>query len=454
MRRALPVLAALVALGGRLPAQQPAPAVGNDRCRLQIENVDRQGNTVPGPVGTWYYAGGNVRLRCRDQDVRMRSDSLAYFSGGAGLPATAEFLGKVVYRDSTMEVRADRATYFQAGERWEARGHVTTRNLKNGSTLAGPSLDYLREAKGTRDTAEMYAVGRPTIRYVTKDDAGKPQEPYVIVGDRVRMRGEDDVWAGGTVTIDRSDFAARGDSLRLFTGKAGYGALVGGKPVLRGLGKDSFDLAGARIDFTLEDREIRSVLAKGEGHAVQKDLDLVADTILLDAVQKKLERVRAWGTGVRPYAVGPSYALRGDSVDIRTPAQRLDEVRAYRTAWLGTGKDTTTGERDWLAGDTVTAHFVERDSAGTKVSRLVLVEASGAARAYYRSQGEKKDGPPALTYARADHVVVRFHDTEQGGVRRVELAGAVDGIQLEPGAKVAADRPAVPRPAPPPGDDR
>ena len=48
------------------------------------------------------------------------------------------------YRDSTVTMDADNGTYYKDGERWEARGKVHTVNLATGSTMDGPSLDYLR----------------------------------------------------------------------------------------------------------------------------------------------------------------------------------------------------------------------------------------------------------------------------------------------------------------------
>ena len=99
---------------------------------------------------------------------------------------------------------------------------------KAGSTVISASLDYYRAVKGVRDTTEMYAVSRPRIEYFARDSADSARapadsagrtraEPYVIVADRVRIKGDDRIWAGGKVTVDRSDFAARGDSLRLDT---------------------------------------------------------------------------------------------------------------------------------------------------------------------------------------------------------------------------------------------
>ena len=187
--------------------------------------MDRQGAVVETAKGTNYFAGGNVRLSCRGTQITMRSDSVASYGG-----SVVQFIGNVKYRDSTLTMDADRGTYYRAGEKWEARGNVTTNNTKTGSTLVGPSLDYLRVVPGVRDTTEMYAMGRPKIRYATTDSSGAQVEPYLIVADRVRLKGNDRIWAGGKVTVDRSDFAARSDSMRLDTGKGSDGTLIGGNP--------------------------------------------------------------------------------------------------------------------------------------------------------------------------------------------------------------------------------
>ena len=298
-------------------------AAQNDRCVFQIDNVDRQGSVNETSRGTNYFAGGNVRLSCRGQQLTMQSDSVAAYGGDV-----VQFIGNVKYRDSTLTMDADRGTYYKKGEKWEARGRVTTKNLKNGSTLTGPALDYFRVVKGVRDTLEMFSTGRPRIEYTTTTPGVQPGEPYIIVADRVRLRGSDRLWGGGKVTIDRSDFAAKGDSLRLDTGKGSDGTLVGGNPVMRGLGRDSFNLSGRRLDLKLDQRELTYVTSKGNGHAVSKEWDLVADTIGLDLNNRKLEQTLAWGDSIRPYAMSPSYAMRADSLALDTPGQQLKQVAA------------------------------------------------------------------------------------------------------------------------------
>jgi hypothetical protein len=411
------------------PAKPPAakPVAASQRCVFQIDNVDRQGAVNETPSGTNYFAGGNVRLSCRGTQISMQSDSVAAYGGNV-----VQFIGNVRYRDSTLTMNADMGTYYKAGERWEARGHVDTHNLTTGSTLAGPSLDYYRVVKGVRDTLEMYAIGRPKISYVEADSVGgRKLEPYLIVADRVRFKGNDRIWAGGKVTVDRSDFAARSDSMRLDTGAGSDGTLLGGEPLLRGIGADSFRLTGRRIDLALQQRELSKVTAKGQGRAVNRDWDLTADTIAIDLKTRKIERTLAWGTTTRPYALSTTYAMRADSLALDSPGQLLHEVRGYRRAWLGGAVDSVTKERDWMRGDTVIAYFAPSDSAGRKRAVLSRIEARAAAQSYHLDKNAQSPRRPSINYARGDAIVVTMKSTPDGGVERVDIHGKVDGIQLE-----------------------
>ncbi|HYF39596.1 MAG TPA: hypothetical protein VD930_07920 [Gemmatimonadales bacterium] len=404
-----------------------SPASGQaGRCVFQITNVDRKGAVVETPQGTNYFAGGNVRLSCRGVQITMESDSVAAYAGNV-----VHFIGNVRYRDSTLTMDADNGTYYKNGEKWEARGNVVTNNLRTGSKLTGPALDYYRVVKGVRDTLVMYATGRPRIEYTTADSGARPGEPYIIVADRVRLKGNERLWAGGKVTIDRSDFSARGDSLRLDTGEAGDGTLVGGNPVMRGLGRDSFNLTGRRLDLKLDRRELTYVIAKGKAHAVSKEWDLVADTIGLDIRSRRLEQTLAWGDSTRPYATSPAYAMRADSLALDTPGQQLKEVRGFGTAWLGGMVDPRTKQRDWMRGDTVVAQFVQRDSAGTRRAALNRIVARKNAQSYHLDPSARYPDRPSINYARGDVIVMTMKHGARSGVDRVDVQGLIDGIQLE-----------------------
>jgi hypothetical protein len=423
------------------------------RCLLQILNVDRQGaGTQPSPGVQNWYAGGNVRMRCVGQEVRMWSDSVASYSG-----QVVQFIGAVRYRDSTVDMTADFGTYYRDSERWEARGNVVLTNRKNGAVLRGPNLDYLREVPGVRDTSELFADIRPVITITAADSVERPDDPYRIEGDRVRIRGEDQVYVGGRVTIDRSDLAARADSLRLDTGLEGNGTLLGSASV-RQTAADSFDLRGRRIDLDLERREVTWVLAQGAASLEATELNLEADTIGIDLDARRVQQVLAWGTESRPHArSADGFEVRGDSVAFDTPDQRLDEARAFGRGWMGAAPDSVTRDRDYVAGDTVTVTFrAGADSAGAPRSLLDRLEARGQALAFYRvAPPPGGDQRLAIVYTHATHILITMKEAADGSsaVDEVRMVGAVDGIHLQP-APIVTDTTRAARPRPPSGAAR
>jgi hypothetical protein len=434
MRRRLALV--LLLLGpAAAAAQQPGPDRGQ-RCRLVLLGAEREGVSIEVAPGlTNYHVGGNVRFRCQGLEVYMRSDSVASYQG-----SLVQFIGNVWYRDSTVELTARHGTYLRDLEKWEARENVVYRNREDGTTLRGPALDYFRAVEGLRAEAETFADRRPTITVAVRDTAtGTEEEPYVIVGDRVRTIGNERTWAAGRVTIDRSDFRGRSDSLFLDQGPAGEGALIG-RALMRREAEDSFRLTGARIDLALEERKLTYVTARDSARLVTEDLTLDGDVIGLDVEGEEVEQTLAWGGTVRPVALSEDFEVRGDSLAFDTPGGALREVRAFGEAWVGARPDSASGEQDWIAGDTVVASFVERDSAGTTRTAIERIEATGAARALYRLQQQGQEGV-SLSYSRADRIVIRMRVTADSvAVDSVIATGNVDGLHLQPvPARPAAD---------------
>lgn len=413
----------------------PAEAQQGQRCFFQVQFVGDSGRQAPSPDGVNYFAGGGVRLACRGTAIRMSADSVASYQGGRRV----EFIGKVKYRDSTVTLDADRGTYYKDGERWEARGSVKTANLVTGSTLVGPSVDYYRQVTGLRDTVEVVAIGRPTIRYVPKRDSvaargnAKPDEPYVIIGDRVRLKGDERVWAAGNVTVDRSDLSAASDSMALDTGGGWQeGVLLGKRPRFKGMDRDTFELRGDRIDFGLDRRELRVVTAMRKAEAQSADRQLTGDVIRLHLRDRTLRRSLAWGRQTLSTATGPSYAARGDSLVFESPTEKLERVTAIGRGWVAAKADSATGDRDWIAGDTVIAQFRERGGE----TGLARIDAHAEARAFYRGSGDGK-AKGGLAYVRGNDITVAMRE-DRDEVGAVDVRGRVDGIQLEPKAQASA----------------
>ncbi len=295
--------------------------------------------------------------------------------------------------------------------------------------LRGPNLTYYRAVKGVRDTLEMYATGRPTIEYRDRPDSG---EPYVIVADRVRFKGNDRMWGAGQVTIDRSDFAARGDSMQLDQA-AGFGVLVG-KPRVEGKGTRSYKLTGTRIELGLRGREVRQVKALGNGVATGSDWRLTADTIHLHIDRKKLQQAFAWGPrdSTHARAVSTLQTIRADSLALDLPDEVLTEARGFGHAFSTSKKDSTAAAPvDWIAGDSLTARWAQEadpGGAGPPKSKLHRLISRGSARSFTHHYNQR-DSLPSLNYSRGAMIDVLL---KADRVDSVFVTGGANGVQLEP----------------------
>ncbi len=419
--------AVALALSG-LCLAAPLAAQGK-RCVLRVEHVQREGvlSKILGTSTENYFAGGDVRLRCVSQPVRIWADSIASYAG-----QVVQFIGHFRYEDETSKVTSDFGTYYKDSERWDANGNVVFINTQDGSKLVGPMATYWRQIKGVKEQEEVFAERRPTLTLAAKDSTRKAEEPYIIVADRIRMRGKDLMWAGGTVTIDRSDIRGRGDSLQLDNGKGSAGALIG-HAAIRRAATDSFALDGKRIDLGLKDRELTSVIGRDSAKLTSRDLDLLAEAISLKLIARKVVQTLAWGKAPRPQALADDYEVRGDSLAVDTPEEQIRELRAFRNAWVGFRPDSGKGERDWLAGDSIVGSFAPRPAGSGAKSVLQRLEARHNAASFYRiTAAGTAGGRPSLNYARAGKILLTMQPGDSVRVERVDMVGKVDGMQLQP----------------------
>jgi hypothetical protein len=432
--------------------QQPAiPATadtaGGRPCKIVIDSVGRQAQQIEvRPGETNVFAGGGVLAHCEGTGSTLAADTVAWFAGVRRF----DMIGQrhlVHIRDTVMTLDATRASYFLGQERLEAHNDVVALNRGTGSVLRGPNLMYYRAAKGVRDTLEMYASGRPTIDYHAAADSA---EPYIIVADRVRFKGNDRMWGGGQVTIDRSDVAARGDSMHLDQA-AGFAVLVGG-PRVEGKGPQGYTLTGTRIELGLRGHDIQRVKALGKGVATDADWRMTADTIHLHLDRKLLQRAFAWGPkdSVRAHAVSPLTTIQADSLALDLPDQVLTEARAFGHAFSTMKRDSTATKHsvakqdsaaadvDWITGDSLTARWAQvTDSGGAKKSKLRRLIARGSARSFAHLYGERDTtSGPSLNYSRGKVIDILLAADK---VETVVVTGRADGIQLEPKPPVPPD---------------
>ena len=447
----IPVIAAVLLLQG-VPASQDTTA--GRPCRVAVDSMGHYAE-IPNSDGTkTLHGGGGVLAHCDGTSTTISADSFAHFPALGRL----DLIGRVAIRDTGLALDARLVSYFLRDERLDAHNNVVAVNRRTGSVLRGPNLKYWRAAKGIRDTVEMYATQRPTVEYRQNPPGGgdtTSNEPYIIVADRLRFKGDDRTWAGGKVTIDRSDFAARSDSM-MMNQTSGFGVLVG-SPRVEGRGRATtaeagrtYTLVGTRIELTLAQRDVRGVKALGKGKATGSDWVLTADTIDLRIADRVLQQTFAWGDSMRPHAISTLYTIQSDSLAIDSPGEILTESRAFGNAFSTAKRDSITpaNQTDWITGDSLTIRFAQEQDSVTKQprSRLHQLVSLGSARAltHHPDPKDTTHVGPAINYSRGHRITVAML---RDRIERVIVAGKADGVHLEPRPAVVADSLKTPPPA-------
>jgi len=419
----------------RQKAAPPAPAgvrgkpKQERRCQLDFPNTPATRFQVvqdPATKRNNTFVGGGVVAKCHGQDITLVADSAELYD----TIKLYYLFGNVHYRETRVNIDADRVTYFLNEERILAEQNVRA-TLPSGSSMLGPQAEYLRPVAPIRKVATLNATLRPTFTLVQTDSTGKRLDPATLLADRVSVVDDTVYYASGNVDIARPDLHATSDSAYMNESRQ-YGRLLK-RPQIEGKGDRKFILRGKAIDLFSKNRLLERVIAVDSAQAVSGDLDLRADSIDLRITDNKLSRAYAWGPrGAR--AVSPDRTITADSLDVQMPNQHVSEVHAIRRAYAETEPDSTklkSTQRDWLRGDTIIASF---DSALTSDTssrpRIRELLATGNASSFYQIPSNKGvTTPPSLNYVRGRTITVSFANQE---VQSVVVQEQAAGIFAEP----------------------
>ncbi|MDQ2766945.1 MAG: hypothetical protein M3Y30_07290 [Gemmatimonadota bacterium] len=380
------------------------------------------------------FVGGGVTGHCPVQQITLIADSAEWF----GDLHMWHLVGHVHYTEPRITMDSDVATYFLTDEHLLSEGNVHAL-LPSGTTLVGPRVEYYRAAPKIRPAAHMIAPGRPTINVIEKDSTGKPTEPTVVVANTVVMDGDSLVYASKDVVITRTDVIATGDTATM-NNQSQFARLMR-SPKIVSRGKKQFTLYGDVIDLFGKQHALERVLSKGKAKSVSDSATMTADTIDFRMDAGLLQRAYAWGKS-RAHAVNPQYDVLADSIDLRMPGQRTREIRALRKAYAQSIPDTAklhTKEKDWMRGDTITAHFDSAQAPGDTSSQPQMRQliSRGSAQSFYQLAA-KDSGVvgPAINYVKGRDISIAFANRV---VQTVDIIDQAQGLYLEPQVPGRAD---------------
>lgn len=377
-------------------------------------------------------------------------------------------------------------------------GQVVAEPPDRDSGQAGPTT----EAEPS-ETPEGEPAGEPPPEAAEPPDT-TPPVPYEISAERFRFEGRRYFRAGGEVEIVRDSLQAFGDSLDY--DQEGGVMVVLGDARFAGQG---YTLTGTSISVTPSGARSEEIVARHDAHLTGEQVDMRAPAIrlfmeggnvdLLVALAEvpplpggdgdaeidtrglspgDAERARALAGAAtqddgaqadpdslpRPVAVAEDFHLTGDSIVVKSPGQRLDEVVAVGNAraeridedTLRTRGLPELARRDWMVGDTIIARFgPSQGSDGTAAAeppppdaapRLETLTAIGSARSFYRMFSTDTtevgaEARPALHLVDGEEITIHLDGQE---IVDMEVEGQTEGWHLEPQSdSVVADSAAV-----------
>jgi lipopolysaccharide export system protein LptA len=430
-------------------ALSSVPATAQQTCRQVLPSdfrrvIDTAGQEI-------LYFRQPVRVLCTG-GAQLEADSAVMNQTTSIL----ELTGRVLYRDGDRQLTSDWARYLGQSEELFARGEVVLTDLANGSVITGDDFEFRRET-ATRPESRMIMRGRRPQASLTQPPGadGQAGAPLLVWGRRLEFLGETVFLAHENVELERETMRGAADAARF--DQAAERMILTGNAHVR---TDEYRLEGDHIDAYVPGEVVSEVLSEGRARLEAEDLTVQGRNIRIAFADGQPERVEAWnppreGEGAdaadgrvqRAVALSRDFRLRADSIDARSPAGRLEEVRAVGRAFGEREADEHSRQlpdpiaRDWIQGDTIIGYFAEPDTTaaepredGGRAESVVLerIEAIGGesdALSLYRTEAPGGGARPALNFVRAQRVTLFM---VEGDVSRVELDGPVDGLYLDP----------------------
>jgi lipopolysaccharide export system protein LptA len=411
-------------------------------------------NTVGGGAVTYF--GGGVTFACPN-NVRINADSAIFVRDTDRF----DFMGNVRYFDETRSLTAQQAQYARSERKVMAQINVVVTNREDGSTLRANALDYYQPSDVNPDgRVDVHPGGRPRGTLIRRRENTAVMDTTIIDADRMQLIGERIFRGWGNVQTRRGTMTSSSQYAE-FDEETSRMRLTGQAVVQ----SDTFRLRADSIEAVLVDGdEFRELHAHRNVIVESEEVDLNAPAVHLTFTEGQVERLIAVGGAKTVFenapqarAVSPDFVLTADSIDALSPEQKLETVIAIGKAH-GERMDTTANrdlpqliQNDWVRGDTIRAWFTDRDTVtpprpgarptpvvggdSTRVLERILATGNPASSTYRLREQSGDTVSISVNYITAKKLDVTF---TQGEVAKVEAAGNIRGLYLQPAQRAQA----------------
>ena len=306
------------------------------------------------------------RFECND-GMRIEADSSVTFEA----TSFTQLFGNVIIRDDQRELYADRAQYFDGVGRLQAQGSVRLMNLEDGSWVTGEDLVLLREGDDRAEEEVTVREGRPHARLVPR----MRSDSTAVEGSAEASQPEDSETTA-PYEVDADLIHLVGDRLFQARGRVE-------------ITHESFQAYGDSLEFQ---QEIGSMTLFRNARILSQDtvsgdtLDVRGDTITMDLPNDRIDEIEARG---RAQLLAEDVNMRGPMIRLVFEEEELERVFAMRrpveedsTQVSGGGDQplssaNPTQPRAVAEDFVLTGDSIEADLPGGELER---VTATGAAR--------------------------------------------------------------------------
>ena len=323
----------------RLPSSLGVATVLSLVLAAELVSQDRTCDLVDSQqVNSVTQSGGRVshvarpRFLCTD-GTRIEADSSVTFESNS----FTQFFGNVRFRDGPQELIADRVQYFSRAGRIQAQGGLELRDFDDGSTITGENMIMLQSGDERPEDDMTMRGGRPHARFLSKavEVTDTVADTTAVSSDSVPLLADASVVLADFGTVTAEDTAAEPTTGE---GQPTDTATVEERPAEEAVPVEP-KLPAPPTPFEVDADVIRLVgdglfQARGRVEMRQDSLLAYGDSMQYMESSGVLTLFRDARILSPSQDSSDTLDVRGDTIDMLLPNNRIDEVEARGHAHL------------------------------------------------------------------------------------------------------------------------